>query len=140
MSVENSSTFLDGSKFRAAVRALIDSCENNLVVPKEIIRELRKLARNASPWDRAKDSGLVSIASGQATVFANRLINRLADIGIFVVPVGEVEGFCRSVGGHGPRWVEELLKRDIANDPELESARIFTRRVVEWLNSRRIDC
>jgi hypothetical protein len=41
--------------------------------------------------------------------------------GLHVVEVGELEGFVRTVGGHGPRWVNEVLKRDLASDPELEA-------------------
>ena len=135
-SVESSGAFVDGNRFRTEVEILVKSYGENSVVPKEVTREIKKLARNASPWDRAKDSGLAGITPGQATVTANRLLDILANIGIFVIPVGEMEGFCRSISGHGPRWVEELLKRDIVTDPELETARNFTCRVVAWLNFR----
>ena len=45
--------------------------------------------------------------------------------GIFVVEVGEVEGFARSVPGHGPSWVNEVLKKNLKDDGELRSAREF---------------
>ena len=32
-------------------------------------------------------------------------------IGLWIVPVGELEGFCKSVGNHGPRWVQEVIER-----------------------------
>ena len=48
------------------------------------------------------------------------------------MPVGEMEGFCKSIGGHGPRWVQEVLEnRDLADDPELETARRFVHEIWE---------
>ena len=54
----------------------------------------------------------------------------LEALGIFVVPVGELERFVKSVGGHGPAWVAEVLKQDLANAPELEPARQFVKKLV----------
>ena len=31
----------------------------------------------------------------------------------------------RTEGGHGPKWVNAVLARDLATDPELEIARKF---------------
>lgn len=30
---------------------------------------------------------------------------------IFIVPVGELEGFVKAVGGHGPEWVNDVLEQ-----------------------------
>jgi hypothetical protein len=49
-----------------------------------------------------------------------------AAIGLWIVPVGELEGFCKSIGGHGPRWVQEVIEtKDLATDSELARARSF---------------
>ena len=31
--------------------------------------------------------------------------------GIYIVPVGELEGFVKEVGGHGPDWVNKVLEK-----------------------------
>jgi hypothetical protein len=54
----------------------------------------------------------------------------LRSFGVHVVEVGEVEGFARSVGNHGPRWVNEALKKDLKTDPELDPARRFVERLL----------
>jgi hypothetical protein len=59
----------------------------------------------------------------------NRLQAECKARGLWIVLVGEVEGFCKSAGGHGPRWVREVLSRDLAGDPELEEARKFVGQV-----------
>ena len=102
-------------------------------MPKECLREIKKLTRNASPWDSVKDAGLAAVGAGEATVTAKRLLNTLQSMGIFVVPCGEMEGFCRSIGGHGPKWVETVLQRELGTDPELGAAREFTQQVSAFL-------
>jgi len=46
------------------------------------------------------------------------------------VEVGELEGFVRTEDGHGPKWVNAVLSRDLARDTELEQARQFSLRLV----------
>jgi hypothetical protein len=58
------------------------------------------------------------------------LLARFRQIGLFVVECGEIERFLPTVSGHGPRWVAEALRRDLANDPELEAARGFVQSLV----------
>jgi hypothetical protein len=47
-----------------------------------------------------------------------------------LVQVGELEGFVRSVGNHGPKWVSAVLEKDLKSDPELEIARRFVRELI----------
>ena len=54
-------------------------------------------------------------------------MQKLKEAGLLVVEVGEVEGFVPSVGNHGPKWVYEVMSKDLKNDPELEAARQFTK-------------
>ncbi|MDP1740711.1 ATP-dependent endonuclease [Polaromonas sp.] len=86
--------------------------------------------RKGSAWAQAKVVGLPFVPSGEASQAAGRLFKSLAGMGIFVVPVGEIEQFCKSAGGHGPAWVNSVLARSLADDPELESARGFVKKLV----------
>lgn len=63
---------------------------------------------------------------GDATQACNRLLAALRALGHFVVDVGELEGFSRSVGGHRPKWVNSVIAKNLAQDPELQAARVFT--------------
>ena len=54
-----------------------------------------------------------------------RIATILRNLRIFVVGVGEMESFVRSVANHGPRWVNEVLKKDLSKDSELEGPRQF---------------
>ncbi|WP_236168929.1 ATP-dependent nuclease [Pseudomonas atacamensis] len=133
--VEDKAVFLSGDKYRSEINVQLKKYGAGEVVPKEVLREVKKLTRQASPWDCVKDSGVAAVAAGEPTLAIKRLLSELSSLGIFVAPNGEMEGFCRSVGGHGPRWVEAILQRDIAADDELGSARTFVRQIVEYLKS-----
>lgn len=88
-------------------------------------QRIQEVLRRSSPWSTAKCVGKAFVPPGQPTQAYNRLMGTLNQNGIFVVEVGEVEGFARSVPGHGPSWVNEVLKKNLKNDPELRPARDF---------------
>ena len=51
--------------------------------------------------------------------------------GIFLVPVGELERFIKSVGGHGPNWVNNVIEKypDV-NDSVYRSIKEFVNEVI----------
>jgi ABC-type transporter Mla maintaining outer membrane lipid asymmetry ATPase subunit MlaF len=83
--------------------------------------------RTASPWAAAKRAGKSSLPSGGPTEAFMDLTGRLRKMGVFIVECGELERFVPSLGSHGPAWVNEALRKDLANDPELAPAREFVR-------------
>lgn len=133
LSVEAKSAFVGGREFRAEAEALIKSVSPDDAVSKTVLSQLKKLAKRASPWENVKSSGIRAVAPGEPTVTAKRLLEKLSSFGIFVAPEGEMEGFCRSIGGHGPRWVEAALRRDLGNDADFSDARKFMKKVIEYL-------
>lgn len=133
--VEDKAVFLSGDKYKGEVTAQLKRYGPGEIVPKEILREIKKLTRQASPWDSVKDSGVAAVSAGEPTLAIKRLLKSLSSLGIFVAPNGEMEGFCRSVGGHGPRWVEAILQRDVATDEELASARAFVGQIISFLKA-----
>jgi hypothetical protein len=44
---------------------------------------------------------------------------------LLVVPVGELERFVPSVGGHGPAWVSEVHRQGLHDDPDNKPPREF---------------
>ncbi|MDQ7250652.1 ATP-dependent nuclease [Dongia sedimenti] len=102
--------------------------------PKATRAKIDAIFRKASPWDAVKSAGEAAIPAGQPTMRWKRLKQQCSEAGFWIVPVGEVEGFCRSIGGHGPRWVQQVLEyKNVLSDPELEAARSFVRAVWERL-------
>lgn len=91
---------------------------------------IREILKRSSPWAHAKLVGKAFVPSGDASVACERLLQKLRDHGLFVVEVGELEGFARTVGGHGPKWVNTVLARDLMQDQELDGARRFVRDLI----------
>lgn len=94
---------------------------------KEAKSQLNALLKKASPWSEAKQNGLRYVPNGDQYQAGERLLKNLRELGIHVVQVGELEQFYKAVGNHGPRWVNEVLIRDLKSDPELQAARDFVK-------------
>lgn len=88
--------------------------------------------RRASPWDAVKQNGKSAIPPGDATQRFRQLEQLCKEVGLWIVPVGELEGFCKSIGNKGPRWVQQVIgEKNLATDSDLELARIFVRELWE---------
>lgn len=103
---------------------------NGALFPQEARASIQALFKRSSPWAIAKESGRAYVPSGQPTQAFDRLIQALRGIGVHIVEVGELERFAPSVGNHGPRWVNEALKKDLRADLELAAAREFVERLI----------
>lgn len=95
----------------------------------KIAKEIREAISVPSPWRGVKKSGESAVPSGDATNAYNRLKEQLEGKGCFIVPVGELEGFVRSVGGKSGSWLNEVLKKDLKNDSHLDEAKKFIDRI-----------
>ena len=93
-------------------------------------KSIQKIFRRSTPWATAKDVGKDFVPPGDPTKAYLRLNKALKKFGIFIVEVGEVESFDRTVGNHGPKWVNEVLKKDLAADSGLEEARRFVKELI----------
>jgi 8-oxo-dGTP pyrophosphatase MutT (NUDIX family) len=99
-------------------------------ITKEQLAAVRRELEPETGWRAAKKSGRAAVPSGDSTVALDRLLDRLKDLGVFVVPYGEVESFVKAFGGKGPRWAVE-----VAAGGHLENATEARAFVSEVLNS-----
>ncbi len=93
-------------------------------------RAIKEVFKSVSPWSAMKRSGRSALPPGEPIKHYDSLTKICDQHGLWIVPVGEIEGFCRSIGSHGPGFVEQVLEnRDIQNDQELMEAREFIGRI-----------
>jgi hypothetical protein len=92
--------------------------------------EIRKILRQSSPWAIAKSAGKAYVPSGQGTEALNKLLHGLSKIGLHIVEVGQLESFDKTIGAHGPDWVNEAIKKDLARDQGFEYARTFVKELI----------
>lgn len=100
------------------------------ILPERSREELQSVIRRSTAWSNAKLVGKSFVPSGEAARACERLLTSLREAGLHVVEVGELEGFARTEGGHGPKWVNAVLARNLSSDPELEPARQFALKLV----------
>nr|WP_035601265.1 hypothetical protein [Haloferula sp. BvORR071] len=92
---------------------------------KKIRSALVEVLKTPSLWKGAKSHG-IGMLRGDDYQRCVDVIQLLSKWGIWVLPNGEVEAYCKSVGKHGERWVGEVLSRkDLAADGELRELREF---------------
>ena len=128
-------TAVDGSKPSLSIEQIKESVRDVLaqdLPDSEPQRHLRSMIdivfRHSSPWDTLKQSGDSAIPKGHATQKFQELLRLCQEVGLWIVPVGEMEGFCRSIGNHGPSWVQQVIEeRKLETDPDLADARQFVR-------------
>jgi hypothetical protein len=121
------------SDAKREINALLDSVATE-IFPTKTQSELKKIIRRTTAWSSAKTVGKSYLPSGEASKACERLLESLRKCGLHVVEEGELEGFLRTEGGHGPAWTNASLKRDLLNDPELGNARAFVRRFQDWIS------
>ncbi len=100
------------------------------IFPKEKVIEIQKTLKKTSAWSEAKEIGKSFITSGNPTQAFERIQVKLKEKGFLVLETGELESFAKSVGNHGPKWVSDVLEKDLKTDPELESAIQFVRQFI----------
>jgi hypothetical protein len=73
-------------------------------------RRIREITKSSDGWGIARATGgLAALPRGQAAEAAQRLVAVLQTLGLYVVPVGELEGWARTIGSHGPKFVHQAL-------------------------------
>ena len=117
------------------IAAQIEGVTGTKDFPEDRERAIKDIFKAVSPWSSLKRSGRSALPPGEAIKQYDVLDGRCRDSNLWIVPVGEVEGFCRSIGSHGPRFVEKVLEeRNLETDSELEPARDFVEKI--WARAK----
>lgn len=103
-------------EIRTELNAILDKSEDS-DVSSEHLEKLKDILKQKSKWSAFKKSGLNSL-SGETLVAANYLYCEASKVNLYPVPIGELESFVQTVGGHGPKWVNAVVEMypDL-NDP-----------------------
>ncbi len=116
------------------VKGLISTQLNSLsgtgAFPKSVEHSIKQIFKTQSPWGAIKQAGR-SALNGPSVGHFDDIARICAEKGLWIVPVGELEGFCRSIAaGHGPDFVEKVLEqRNLETDTELHEARTFVKSI-----------
>lgn len=84
---------------------------NELVLSAKEIKQIQDSLKTISKWDGVKHGGKQALPAGDSTKSFEKLDVLFRNHNIYLVPVGELEGFVKSVGRHGPEWVNDVLEQ-----------------------------
>ncbi len=98
--------------------------------------KVRDAVQLSDSWRLAKRSGLGLLPQGSVSEAGQRLLDTLAALGIFVVPVGELERWVPDISEHGPRWVGAVLQGRRYEEPDAPAWE-FMRAVSAYFESSR---
>ena len=130
--IEQHRPWLNAREIKREMLGILDETPESEEFPRNQRSKILALFRKASPWDVVKNSGESAVPSGDPSRRFQELLVFCKEMGLWIVPVGELEGFCKSVGGHGPSWVQRVIEeRNLGSDPELERGRAFVREIWE---------
>lgn len=92
------------------------------------IGEIKDLLKSKTYWGILKSVGKNALPAGQAAQCFDNIDKYAKEHNLFVVPVGELEGFVKKVKVHGPGWVNDVLSQygDL-HDPVYDEAKKFVK-------------
>jgi AAA domain, putative AbiEii toxin, Type IV TA system len=90
---------------------------------------IRQVIRVESGWSSVKRGGMGELPQGDASDRGAHLLEALKGIGLFLVPVGELERWEPQIPGEGVAWVSEALERRTHEQAD-SAGRRFVREVL----------
>ena len=108
-------------EIKVSIVEILDSAPAGTIPRSIIVDELKQ----TSPWNVVKRHGVAAIPNGAAQKDFEAIDTLLRRFGIFLVPVGEAERFCRKIDAHGPKFVNNLLSSVSLDDESLGDLRKF---------------
>lgn len=126
---------LNAEQVARLISEQLDGVSGTKEFPEEKERAIKEVFKTISPWSAMKRSGRSALPAGEPIKQFDALSEKCSHYRLWIVPVGEIEGFCRSIGSHGPGFVEKVLEeRSVETDPELKEAREFIERI--WARAK----
>lgn len=111
---------LNKAALRDAFIAALDEIPGQQV-DRDAANRLKSHLKPNDGWSHAKTAGVASLGSGDPANSCRSLLSALANIGILVVPVGELERFDTRAGGHGPAWIAAVFENNYHKSPGHEA-------------------
>lgn len=129
-SINNKRPELKTAELKKVIDEIFENT-NTEIFPIANANQIKKHLKKISAWEEAKNNGISYIPSAAPSIAYKNLKIKLEEKRIFILEVGEMECFYKSVGNHGTKWLNEVLTKDLINDPELEEARKFVQKIIE---------
>lgn len=122
---------LNSSKtFSSIIEAFKLDWKEDLEVDMKIIYDT--MNSKTGSWDNIKNIGKDGFW-GKAPAAYEKVEQICKKVGLFVIPVGEIESFDKTINKQKKEWVYEIFEKyDLATEPKLEKARAFVQELVNF--------
>lgn len=88
-------------------------------------KKIDEVFEQKKPWNELKKHGTRGLPKGDIVKTFKIFNESLKDIGIFLIPVGEIENFSPETGSHGPKFVSKFLAEQLLTNSELSPLKDF---------------
>jgi hypothetical protein len=109
-SIENGGSAPSITVVREELSAVLDHADGPTLT-RDAAKQIRAITRVDDAWRRAKQGGESIVAQGEPSSRLQTVMASLSELGIFVVPVGELERWMPEIADHGPQWVSAALEQ-----------------------------
>jgi hypothetical protein len=117
--------------FLSGVEAILDNSRKSKALSPEDRRTLYGLLEGHADWSQAKQYGISKLRGG-ALQSAEKLIEEWAKIGLFLVPVGELECWWPEGPASKGEWFVPAIKRVTEDASSMPAATDFMAKICHW--------
>ncbi|GAA4712977.1 hypothetical protein GCM10023349_35170 [Nocardioides conyzicola] len=97
---------------RSKVAEILDRSQNPIIDRRDLT-EMLDLLKAESGWKQIKRKGAGAIDTGDPTAAFASVIAACRAVGLFILPVGELERFHPNVGGNKQAWLRQALEHEL---------------------------
>ncbi|KOU65255.1 hypothetical protein ADK55_06825 [Streptomyces sp. WM4235] len=120
------------ASFRREMSAALTG-PGNSAITEQMADKLSKLIKGSSGWGALKKSGL-SALDGEVYAAAEQLVNTTAELGLFLVPWGELESWVRKISSSNKQnWLSQVFSSGEYLRPSAE-LRVFCQAIRDYLS------
>ena len=128
--IEQTQPNLDSPGVKHEIEGILNEAPASGEFPNQLRKRIKATFSKVSRWERIKNAGQAALPPGDTTQRFQQIQQLCKQAGLWIVPEGQLEGFCRSVGDHGPRWAQKVIEqKNLETDHELEDARKFVKQI-----------
>ncbi len=126
--------FDDRRKLRALISAFDLNLEKEIKKDLNIIYDSINSNNNKNVWSILKKNGKAYLEGDTASAY-QRVETLCQTVGLYIVPVGEMECFDKTISVNKGAWVYQILERyNLAIEPKLKDVREFLHLIIKTCN------
>ncbi|MEU5179797.1 AAA family ATPase [Streptomyces longwoodensis] len=120
------------SEIKKKINSIIDQTRGRASLTQQQVEDITRTLKSANGWKTIKTSGLAGL-TGEPYNAAQRLVAYFANLGVFLVPVGELECWVRAVPATNKAgWLTRVFEEGYHQSPSAELL-TFSSHVTKYL-------